>query len=404
MILKRFFLLPLCLALSACTSVNKQLNPNSVPLENRLTNHTRASMTSVDDSPVFVGVALSGGGSRAANFSAACLFQLQRIGFMKHVDSISSVSGGSLAAAYYCLNDQAWNPQAAQKKLTHAFAADLWGETLMPWNWIALSFSDYDRSDLLANSFDHVLFSPNGKSQTFSDLLPGRPHLLINATDLQSGDKFVFDNIAFDAINSDLGKYPVARAVAASSGVADNLGLQTLVEAYEKQVNDGNNHAYPRGAVFIVIDAMTHHDARLSSNGDIGFLNSLIYGTGLTSTALLNRASTATLAELITKYAGDNTTAAELRTELKSFEQEGIIRLTGKWNRPITIVHLALTQTANLPNQPFHSFCDTVNNIATYFNITDADAYSLYQAAELLVQQQFEPKLKQILREIESGK
>jgi len=33
--------------------------------------------------------------------------------------------------------------------------------------------------------------------------------LLINATDLQSGQRFVFANESFDAINSDLSKYPI---------------------------------------------------------------------------------------------------------------------------------------------------------------------------------------------------
>lgn len=37
---------------------------------------------------VFVGVAMSGGGSRAANFSAAVLLELQKIGLLQHVSAI----------------------------------------------------------------------------------------------------------------------------------------------------------------------------------------------------------------------------------------------------------------------------------------------------------------------------
>src|SRR5262245_10878248 len=40
---------------------------------------------------VFVGVALSGGGSRAANFSAAVLCELQALGFVPHVAALSAV-------------------------------------------------------------------------------------------------------------------------------------------------------------------------------------------------------------------------------------------------------------------------------------------------------------------------
>ena len=50
------------------------------------------------------GMALSGGGSRSANFAAACMFQLERFGLLQRVDYISSVSGGSLAGAYYCVS------------------------------------------------------------------------------------------------------------------------------------------------------------------------------------------------------------------------------------------------------------------------------------------------------------
>src|SRR5206468_12762518 len=111
---------------------------------------------------------------------------------------------------------------------------------------------------------------------------PDRPHLLINATDLQSGKPFVFSDESFDQINSDLARYPIAHAVAASSavpvllhqvtlrdyhtvfkqyrhlvdgGVVDNLGVRTLVETYRAQLKASDNTLYPNGAVFIVIDA-----------------------------------------------------------------------------------------------------------------------------------------------------
>src|SRR5689334_3171739 len=165
-------------ALPGCTNVNVPLNGPDVPLESRARNHTRAttggevpppqtrpsapnvsadtsaSRFIADNDGYFVGLALSGGGSRSANFSAACMFELQRIGLLRHVDYISSVSGGSLTGAYYCVSDDAqWNPGEAERKLTHAFAGDVIFKFLMPWNMIALAASDLDRSDLLADSF-----------------------------------------------------------------------------------------------------------------------------------------------------------------------------------------------------------------------------------------------------------
>lgn len=52
----------------------------------------------------FVGLAISGGGSRAAVFGGAVLKELERIGVLQQVDVISAVSGGALPAAYYALD------------------------------------------------------------------------------------------------------------------------------------------------------------------------------------------------------------------------------------------------------------------------------------------------------------
>src|SRR5439155_16879826 len=52
---------------------------------------------------VYLGIAMSGGCSRAANFSAAVLLELEDLGLLKYVTAISSVSGSSLTAAYYGL-------------------------------------------------------------------------------------------------------------------------------------------------------------------------------------------------------------------------------------------------------------------------------------------------------------
>ena len=80
----------------------------------------------------------------------------------------------------------------------------------LPWNTFALAFTDYDRSDLLAKTLRENLYTKSGHEQTFADLLPDRPHLLINATDLQSGRRFVFCNRSFDQLNSKLARYPIA--------------------------------------------------------------------------------------------------------------------------------------------------------------------------------------------------
>lgn len=51
-----------------------------------------------------VGLALSGGGYRAAAYHIGTLRAIHRLGILEKVDVISSVSGGSITAAYYALN------------------------------------------------------------------------------------------------------------------------------------------------------------------------------------------------------------------------------------------------------------------------------------------------------------
>jgi predicted acylesterase/phospholipase RssA len=457
----------LCLV-TGCTHVNKQLNAANVPLEKRATNHTLAALNA-DVSPVvkpsddgkklgpsrdilpatspttlpvdlredgcFVGVAISGGGSRSANFSAGCLLQLQRLGLLQRVDYISSVSGGSMTAALYCLSDEKqWNPGDVQKKLSHAFATDLFWQTIIPWNTIAMLATDWDRTDLLADEFQRELYhDTKGRGQTFADLRPDRPRLLINATDLQSGHKFIFCNEAFDSINSDLSQYPIARAVAASSavpvllhqvtlrdystvfkqyvhlidgGIVDNLGVQSLVEVYTAHVEAaqkaGRPSPYPRGAVLLVIDARTEFDAQLSNKGDVGLFNSMIMGAGLTSTALLNRVSSATMSEIIVKYAADQTTAQQLRDHIRLLEETGDLTVKDRNGSPVRVVHLALSRLKDLGDLPFASFRERVNGIQTYFNIDPTEAFNLYKAADLLVSRHFEPKLRQILTDLDN--
>jgi predicted acylesterase/phospholipase RssA len=425
--------------LTGCTFVNVPLNPLDAPVTSRKTNHTRASLLrsseiTPDTAPPladdgwFVGLAISGGGSRSANFSAAVMFQLQRLGLLDRVDAISSVSGGSLTAAYYCLStDQEWNPANLQRLLTHSFAADAWSVLLQPWNLIALAISDWDRSDILADSFTKTLYTRAGKTLTFADLRQKRPRLLVNATDLQSGQRFVFANESFDTINSDLSKYPIGYAVAASSsvpivlhqvtlrdfstvfaqyrhfvdgGINDNLGVLSLLEAY-KADNDaatskGQPPPFSKGAVLIIIDAGTQFNAKLSDKGDVGLLESLGTGAKLSTAKLLNRASTATLADLIVQYAPKDMTAEDIRKHLSELQDIGFLQAKDRDGRPLTIIHIALSRAASLKNAPYHNFGSALDEIDTYFNMSEADAYSLYQAADLIVKEKFEQKLIEI--------
>lgn len=51
-----------------------------------------------------IGLALSGGGYRAAAYHIGTLRAINRLGILDKVDVISAVSGGSITAAYYALH------------------------------------------------------------------------------------------------------------------------------------------------------------------------------------------------------------------------------------------------------------------------------------------------------------
>jgi hypothetical protein len=67
----------------------------------------------------------------------------------------------------------------------------------------------------------------------------------------------------------------------------------------------------------------------------------------------------------------------------------------------MTIVHIALSRSVGLKNAPFENFGSSLDQIDTYFNISQTDAYSLYQAAGLIVQERFETRLEQIREMLE---
>jgi hypothetical protein len=91
--------------------------PLPSPLEPLQTRATESISTSDLTDGVFVGIALSGGGSRAANFSAAVLLELDRLGILDKVTALSAVSGSSLPTAYYGLygrDHTRWNREVVR--------------------------------------------------------------------------------------------------------------------------------------------------------------------------------------------------------------------------------------------------------------------------------------------------
>src|SRR5207244_13379604 len=95
-----------------------------------------------------------------------------------------------------------------------------------PINWCRLASPKCSRIDMAAEYYDRHLFG----GHTFGDLrLQGRrPFLMINATDMSLGARFEFTQDQFDLLCSDLARFPLGRAVAASSAFPLLLSPVTL--------------------------------------------------------------------------------------------------------------------------------------------------------------------------------
>lgn len=227
---------------------------------------------------VFIGIAMSGGGSRAANFSAAVLQDLEHLGFMEYVSAISSVSGSSLPAAYYGLfheDKERWNPVQLRERLLTNFEADWFLRWFLPQNVARYWFTHFDRSDIMKEVFDDVLF----EHKTFNDMLR-KPKIYINATSFTKGERFVFDDDTFRQLGSRLDTFPVSHAVMASGafpgafhnvtvqdyrissthhyehvydgGPSDNLGTTMLLDVARQLYK---NQPRPQGCFIFVVDA-----------------------------------------------------------------------------------------------------------------------------------------------------
>jgi predicted acylesterase/phospholipase RssA len=249
------------------------------------------------------GVALSGGGSRAAVYGAAGLEALWEHGLLDRVSHLSSVSGGSIAGAYFASKrpdcDAETTPLAAEAcwraffaefkramRYDYAWASEL-RQLRHPNRWLSPTRR--------ATSFQEVLDREFLKGSTFGQLKasaapgaregrPPAPALLVNAASYDEARRFVFSNLCIgnptDAVRAASfarpgcptptpGDVPVSLAVTASAafpglfgpvalevapscsvshpewwhlgdgGMIDNLGADTLEELVQEAAGAG---------------------------------------------------------------------------------------------------------------------------------------------------------------------
>ena len=191
-----------------------------------------------------IGLALSGGGYRAAAYHIGTLRALNRLGILDKVDVISSVSGGSITAAYYALNKDNYKKFETSfiKKLQigvlhiavlNVFAIiGVYGLITWHFGWkgllaglVVLFFIQYlvfPLSFWIRLQYDWLFF----KRAKLKDL-PDTPSVKICSTDIATGRLFVcskeelygYDYKKIKKIKFKQQLFPVSRAVMASSCV-----------------------------------------------------------------------------------------------------------------------------------------------------------------------------------------
>ncbi len=170
-------------------------------------------------------LAFSGGGTRAAAFSYGVLKALrdttfqnngQQISLLDEIDRISAVSGGSFTAAYYGLFGDQLFEDYKEIFLYKDVQGDLTDRLISFSTVTDRLFANRSYTEKAIDYYDKHIF----KGKTFADLEQSDgPFIFINATDLNTESQFVFDQLQFDLICSDLSSFNIARAVAASSAV-----------------------------------------------------------------------------------------------------------------------------------------------------------------------------------------
>lgn len=168
-----------------------------------------------------VALSLSGGGLRAAAFAFGVMQALadgpQGADVFDDLAFVSSVSGGSLTAAYMALEGRAGLQTFRERVLARNFEAELRLSLWSPANLMRLLAGGVnDRSNLAA-----VLERDVFRGATFADLYRRRkPDVWINATDLYNRTPFPFIPPVFQGgLCSDLAQLRVSEAVAASMAV-----------------------------------------------------------------------------------------------------------------------------------------------------------------------------------------
>ena len=184
-----------------------------------------------------LGLAMSGGGFRAAFFHIGVLAQMARLGLLRHVEVISTVSGGSIVGALYYLHVKRLMEEKSDPEITDQDYLTIMARLevqflqgvqrnvrlrtfLNPFKNLRMAFADYSRTDHIGELYDEYFYrdvfrpekagpiemrelkiQPKDGKPDFSPLSENEerihkvPILLINATTLNTGHNWRFEAV-----------------------------------------------------------------------------------------------------------------------------------------------------------------------------------------------------------------
>ncbi|WP_088623286.1 patatin-like phospholipase family protein [Oceanicola sp. 22II-s10i] len=205
-------------ALAACAVVNA---PQNAPLSADA-NAPLVAGDPAGDGELWVGLAFSGGGTRASAFAYGMLEAMREAtasasdpdGMLSDVRLVTGVSGGSVTAAWFGLNGAGGLPGFRERYLVRNGEAYMATSVLNPVTLVRGISGGANGRNTFGRFLDETLF----QGATFGDLSRrSRIKTWINASDVANQTTFLFAPETFDALCSDLSKYRLADAVAASA-------------------------------------------------------------------------------------------------------------------------------------------------------------------------------------------
>lgn len=356
----------------------------------------------------FLALAISGGGSRAANFGGAVMLELQQRRLLEQVDVISAVSGGTLPAVYYGLGDKAgaFTEPALRKALGFDFQGSWIWRWFLPQNIFRYWFSDFTRSDIMVQVFNNELYHDG----TFAHL-QSHPKILLNSTVHNDHTRFTFTDERFAGLHSALALYPVANAVNASSafpgafqdvtlewyitprqyvhlydgGPIDNLGVQAVSEYINRNILGSSlKRLFPNGCLIVIIDATpaSEHPELNTGQSSRSFIDYFVDTNALDAMdAMLLESRRSLLAGM------------GIPVPRQDQEMRGRLPVNDREQCGCEVRHISLRQLMYAGDDETEGLAERVTRIKTKFWIAEDEQNDLFTAAKLLMKRVDDKKL-----------